>query len=265
MLPPPPPRPRQSLSVLVLALTALLVGCSDAAEEPAEIASPTAAAPTRPVGPEDDATEEGDRAAPPPATSQYFPQGSFVDPGTPPANTPAPGPYAHLDPAHLVPKSLLARAVLFFDANKAQIKNLKFITVVDFTPHSGKKRFFVVDMKTGVVRAQVVAHGKMSDPNWTGYATTFGNVSGSNMSSLGFALTGDTYYGTHGRSLRLHGLSPTNSNMYSRAIVIHSATYVVEGQSKQGRSLGCFVLDEDVKDDIVDLIEGGSLLYADLG
>ena len=49
--------------------------------------------------------------------------------------------------------------------------------------------------KTGVVTPAVVAHGKMSDPDYTGYATKFSNVEGSNMSSLGFVLTGATYTG----------------------------------------------------------------------
>jgi hypothetical protein len=103
----------------------------------------------------------------------------------------------------------------------------------------------------------------MSDPNHTGYATTFSNVSGSNMSSLGFAITGAVYYGAHGRSLRLEGLSSTNSNMFDRAIVVHRADYVSEDFAKQGRSLGCFVFDPDFTDEIIDKIEGGSLLYAE--
>jgi hypothetical protein len=249
-----------------LIVCALLAGCSspvDAEAPRADEAAPprqgaSAAMPTS----EEEGTDETDEGAK--SAHAFFPRGKFVDPGDP-VTPPTQGPYAYLDPTHLVPTKLLDRAVAFFDANKAIITNKDFLTVVDFSVHSGTQRFFVIDMASGVVEPYVVAHGKMSDPNYTGYATSFSNVSGSNMSSLGFAVTGDTYYGIHGRSLRLEGLSPTNSNMLSRAIVIHGASYVVEGQAKQGRSLGCFALDETEKDDVIDMLEGGSLLYADLG
>jgi len=232
----------------VMLLAAFAAGCSAAPDE-----SPTAGRGFR----EAIGTDERDRPAP--GVRPLFPKGSFSQPAAPP---PASA-YAHLDPQHVVPRGLLERAVAFFDANKATIPNQSHITVVDFRPHSREKRFFVVDMKTGVVRAHVTAHGKMSDPDFTGYATEFSNEPESNKSSVGFAITGETYDGSHGRSLRLEGLSPTNDNMFDRAIVIHSASYVVEGADKQGRSLGCFVLDEQYKDDIIDLIEGGSLFYSD--
>ncbi len=256
--------------------SAWLVGCSSPVEEatradalssPRQGASGVAPTPDH----EEEGTDEIDERARANVPHAFFPKGTFVDPGdpaTPPTGPSTKDPYAHLDPTHIVPTKLLGRAVAFFDANKSIITNKDFVTVVDFSPHSGKKRLFVIDMKSGVVKAHVVAHGKMSDPSYTGYtgyATSFSNVSGSNMSSIGFSVTGDTYFGSHGRSLRLQGLSPTNSNMLSRAIVIHGASYVVEGQAKQGRSLGCFVFDQNDKDDIIDMLEGGSLLYADLG
>jgi hypothetical protein len=217
----------------------------------------TAVAPT-PV--EDPDINEGDPGAPDGGPSVTF--GKFTDPGMTP-NPAVLSKYANLDPTHIVPKVLLDHAVMFFDLNKVNIPNKAYVTVVDFKPHSSKKRFFVVNMQTGAVRAYVVAHGQNSDPDWTGYATDFGNVPGSYKSSLGFVITGETYDGTHGRSLRLEGVSPTNSNMFDRAIVMHGASYVVEGATKQGRSNGCFALDMDEKDAIIDLLKDGTLLYAD--
>ena len=251
----------------------LLAACSGAPDEPASVSEPSREGAATPPPParggvpqtEETAASEGDDLAPP--TRLAIPKDRFVDPGTPSTTTPPPAtsPYAYVDPTHVVPKKLLDRAVAYYDANKTVIPNRDYLTVVDFSKHSGKQRFYVVDRKSGAVKSFVVAHGKMSDPSWTGYATSFSNVPGSNQSSVGFAVTADTYYGSHGRSLRLEGLSPTNSNMYTRAIVIHGASYVVEGAAKQGRSLGCFALDETEKDDIIDMLEGGSLLYADLG
>jgi len=167
-----------------------------------------------------------------------------------------------VDPNHIVPKTMLVDAVVFFDANKAKIKNKNYLTVVDFTKHSGKERFFVVNMQTGAVQPHVVAHGSGSDPGNTGFATRFSNVNNSNESSLGYYLTAETYNGKHGNSLRLDGLSPTNSNVRSRAVVIHGADYVSEGRSKQGRSWGCFALPQGDKDAIIAKLKGGSVIYA---
>lgn len=255
--------------LLVLAVPAVLfaTGCSsadDAEGAPAPAAAADAGPP--PSGPLPTHEEQAPSEADPGAADAGLPvpNGDFVDPGDKVVPSVL-AHYTHLDPTHLVAKKLLDHAVMFFEVNKTLIPNQSVMTIVDFTKHSGKQRFYVIDMKTGVVTPAVVAHGKMSDPDYTGYATKFSNVEGSNMSSLGFVLTGATYTGVHGRSLRLNGLSPTNSNMFDRAIVIHGASYVVEGQAKQGRSLGCFALDEDEKDAIIDRLKDGSLLYADLG
>jgi hypothetical protein len=243
------------------------IGCSSAAEpddvssaSPAPGAGAGAAARGGPPAQEEVGSSEADPEAPPP--KPFVPKGTFVDPAS--VNPAVIARYAYVDPSHVLPKTLAEHAIMFFDANRRLIDNTRFMAIVDFSLHSGEKRFFVVDMNSGDVEARVVAHGKNSDPNFTGYATHFSNEEGSNMSSLGFAITGETYDGIHGRSLRLNGLSPTNSNMLDRAIVIHGASYVVEGQAKQGRSLGCFALDETEKDDVIDELEGGSLLYADL-
>ena len=136
--------------------------------------------------------------------------------------------------------------------------------MVDFSKHSGKKRFFLIDMRTGSVQSHVVAHGSGSDADNNGTAEKFSNLSGSNASSLGYYLTAEIYSGKHGRSMRLDGLSDTNYRARDRAVVVHTASYVKEGNSKQGRSWGCLVLDEDVKDAIVDKIKGGSVIYAGL-
>lgn len=251
-----------ALVALVLSSTAACSSPAESAEDPPVPAKVSAVA-DGPAAREEPGTDEKDPGAPADAGA-VVPSGTFVDPGpTPDAAVLAR--YAHLDPGHLVPKKLLDHAIAYFDFNKHLIDNQKVLTVVDFSQHSGKRRFFVVDLKSGAVDAYVVAHGKRSDPDFTGYATEFSNDEGSNMSSLGFALTDQVYVGVHGRSLRLQGLSPTNSNMLARAVVIHGAAYVVEGQDKQGRSLGCFALDQSEKDDIIDALQGGSLLYADRG
>jgi hypothetical protein len=172
--------------------------------------------------------------------------------------------YNYLDPGHIVPDDLLAAAVKYYDANLAKIGNKNYLSVINFAAKSTKARFFIIDMKTGKVWAIHVAHGKGSDPEHDGLATMFSNVSGSNKSSLGVYKTAETYSGNHGLSLRLDGLSSTNSKARARAIVLHGADYVQESSVIQGRSLGCPAVAMENRDKVVAQLKGGSIIYAGL-
>lgn len=172
--------------------------------------------------------------------------------------------YSFLDPRREVPQNLLEAAVEYYDANLAHIPNKNFLSVIDFSRNSAKTRFFVINMSTGAVWSMHVAHGKGSDTNHDGYAEKFSNIEGSNMSSLGMYLTAETYTGRNGYSLRLDGLSSTNSNARDRAIVIHGASYVSEENEIQGRSAGCPAVTHANRDKLINQIKEGSLIYADL-
>lgn len=169
--------------------------------------------------------------------------------------------YSHLDPENIVPKKMLTEALNFYDKNLAVIKNPRFMGLIDFKQHNSKERFYIIDMESGRVETYLVAHGKNSDPDFDGYATKFSNTPDSKMSSLGFYLTAETYFGEHGYSLRLDGLSSTNSNARDRLIVIHSADYVSPGD-KIGRSFGCPAIDQRIHKQLIDQIKDGVLLYA---
>jgi hypothetical protein len=181
---------------------------------------------------------------------------------TPAITTPVNQNYSHLDPEGIVPKSLLGKALNYFEKNKNIIKNKDLIVVIDFKQHNSKERFYVIDMQSGHVERYLTAHGKNSDSDYDGYATAFSNDPGSQMSSQGFYLTAETYQGSHGLSLALDGLSATNSNARSRAIVIHGATYVTPGD-KIGRSWGCPALDMRYYVEVINQIKGGVLIYAE--
>lgn len=170
--------------------------------------------------------------------------------------------YSHLDPDGIVPSALLAKTLDYFDKNKAKISNQNYIVVIDFKQHNSKERFYVIDMQSGQVEKYLTAHGKNSDPDYDGYATIFSNTPGSEMSSLGFYLTAETYEGSHGLSLVLDGLSSTNSNARSRAVVIHGAEYVTPG-SLIGRSWGCPALDMRYYIEVINQIKDGVLIYAE--
>ena len=48
-----------------------------------------------------------------------------------------------------------------------------------------------------------------------------------------------------------------------RAIVMHGASYVVDGKSKQGRSWGCPAVPLPEKDALIAKVKAGSLMYAE--
>lgn len=161
-----------------------------------------------------------------------------------------------------VPEIPLRKAFDYFDANKSKIKNKNYMTIIDFSQHSKKERFYLIDLKTGKVQKLLTAHGRGSDPQHDGYAKKFSNASGSNMTSLGFMLTAERYTGQHGTSLRLDGLESINSNARPRAIVIHGADYVDPSRPVMGRSLGCPAVENRWIVSLIKKIENGSLLYS---
>jgi len=142
--------------------------------------------------------------------------------------------------------------------------NENIVTIIDFSKPSTEKRLFILDLRNQQVLYQTfVAHGKNTGANM---ATKFSNNKGSNQSSLGLYRTGESYQGKHGYSLRLDGLEKGfNDNARSRAVVMHSASYVSESFIKRhgrlGRSWGCPAVPVEISEEIIDLIKGGSCLY----
>ncbi|MEO1306080.1 MAG: murein L,D-transpeptidase catalytic domain family protein, partial [Pseudomonadota bacterium] len=125
----------------------------------------------------------------------------------------------------------------------------------------GALRYFLVDTTDMSTETFLVAHGKGSDPDHDGMADRFSNIEGSKMTSLGAYVTGQTYYGMHGLSLKLKGLSPQNDRAEDRLIVIHGADYVSSDRPILGRSWGCPALERDIAERIIPLIKDGSFLY----
>ena len=144
------------------------------------------------------------------------------------------------------------------------IQDESIITIIDFSKPSTEERFFVLDLENKkILHSSLVAHGKNSGWN---IANEFSNKSGSLMSSLGFFLTSNTYYGKHGYSLRLKGLeSPFNDKAEDRAIVIHKARYVsgefINKNGRLGRSWGCPALPVENAVKIIDEIKSGTCLF----
>jgi L,D-transpeptidase catalytic domain len=174
--------------------------------------------------------------------------------------------FAKADGAGTIATGLLQRARDALERHRDSIAYRDFICVADFSLASSAPRFHLVNLTDGNVRSHLVAHGRGSDPSRTGWLERFSNEPRSNATSAGAYKTGSLYVGAHGRSMRLEGLDPTNSNALSRAIVVHGAWYVNEGaigRAMIGRSLGCFAVADSSLPEIFSALGPGRLIYAD--
>ena len=162
---------------------------------------------------------------------------------------------------------LLEQAMAALDSHGSQAMKRDLVGIVDFAAYSSTRRFQIADIANGrIVGDYLVAHGKGSDPHHTGWVKYLSDRPGSNSSSRGSFVTGQAYYGKHGRSRRLHGLDACNGHAFDRAIVLHGADYVspalISSYGKIGRSLGCFAVEQGVRDEVLDLLGPGRLLFA---
>ena len=111
---------------------------------------------------------------------------------------------------------------------------------------------------------ELVAHGAGSGAK---FATQFSNVDASRQTSLGLFVTGGTYEGGNGYSLKLKGLEEgINDRAEERHIVMHGAWYVSADHARQygmlGRSWGCPALPQAEAKPVIDTIKGGSFVFA---
>ena len=105
--------------------------------------------------------------------------------------------------------------------------NLGMCILVDMQIPSGKKRFFLWDLKgDSILKSGVCSHGTCGNlPNYNSInAPQFSNTHETHCSSLGKYKLGKRGYSTFGIHInyKLHGLEKTNSNAYKRYIVFHS-------------------------------------------
>jgi L,D-transpeptidase catalytic domain len=175
-------------------------------------------------------------------------------------------PRVQLDP--MVDPRLVARARASFDRHRAELAHVDTVAVVDFTKASSDPRFFIIDTTSGRVTRHLVAHGRGSDPEHTGFVQRFSNEIRSEATSNGAYVMGDYYPGHYGRSMRVRGLDYTNSNAEARAIVVHSAWYAEPGVLASnggllGRSEGCFALPYASLQEVLERVGPGRFLYAE--
>jgi hypothetical protein len=197
---------------------------------------------------------------------QLYPNSQGLDPLAPlPAQ---PQPQAQVltpsAPGGIDPQ-LFARARAALDSHHVGPRDT--MAIVDFSKPSNEPRFYVVDVASGDVESHLVAHGRGSDPDHSGFVERFSNDFGSYASSNGAYVTGDYYDGKYGLSMKVRGLDWSNNNAEARAIVIHNAWYaepdMIPLHGKLGRSEGCFAMSRQSQYDVMRRIAGGRMIYAD--
>jgi hypothetical protein len=163
-----------------------------------------------------------------------------------------------------IPKEV-ARA--YAERAKLQSK-CNWIFEVNYAINSKHPRLFVYSIKDEKLYRYKCAHGGggMNKSPHDGMCREVSNVPESKCSSLGVMKTGHHYVSAQiGDAIRLHGLSPTNSNILKRLVVFHGGAYVEGNNGKIcGRSLGCIVVDDDYMNpaksgDLIKWLKGGSI------
>jgi len=160
-------------------------------------------------------------------------------------------------------------AFMFAIKGWTKLKNIgvvqkDILAVGDFTQSSSNNRFYIIDLRAGKLLFQtLVAHGRNTGEE---FARSFSNTASSYQSSLGFYVTGETYQGKHGLSLKLLGQEPGfNDHAEDRAIVLHGADYVhpefAAQNGRLGRSLGCPAVPQELVAPIVQCIKDGACLF----
>ncbi len=119
--------------------------------------------------------------------------------------------------------------------------NTTYCFMADMRIGSGEKRFFVYNLVGDSVElAGLVAHG--SGRNISSGKVAFSNAPNSLCTSLGKYKIGNSYNGTFGLAYKLYGLDKTNSNAFSRFVVLHSHPCVPQketGTTPICESWGC--------------------------
>lgn len=147
--------------------------------------------------------------------------------------------------------------------------NTEYCCLVDFSIPQGLNRFFVYSFKENkIIKESLCAQGKGKNNNI--FNKTFSNKIGSNYSSLGKYKIGklrpmSSSYFKEG--FTVYGLDTTNSNAYSRAILIHggNAPFETFPLPCLPVSKGCFAVSNPMMEYLKELTKRVSkplLLYA---
>lgn len=175
-------------------------------------------------------------------------------------------------PAAGTTKTVPAEVAIAFKARNDLGSGCNWIFEVDYSINSKYPRLFIYSVTTGAFYKYKCGHGRggANEKPHDGKCREVSNKSASYCSSLGIIRTGVPYQSeTIGQGLRLKGLSPTNSNILARGVVLHGSSYVFDNETStdttiSGRSLGCIVVDDkyinfDTGGELIEWLRDGSI------
>ena len=87
--------------------------------------------------------------------------------------------------AGAIKPALLRAAIQSYQSHKDRLASHDYIGIADFSVASRLPRFHILDLASGRARALLVAHGRGSDPDHSGWLEKFSNEPGSAASSQG--------------------------------------------------------------------------------
>ena len=123
-----------------------------------------------------------------------------------------------------------------------------YCLLADMSLHSGVKRLAVWDCRAGKVRS----------------APRFSDTEGSLLTSSGVYRIAERYEGRYGTSFRLDGISATNANARSRAIVLHAFDCIPDFETYPHgtpESAGCPAVSRKTLRRLVPLLQSPAALY----
>jgi len=130
------------------------------------------------------------------------------------------------------PGRLRRQAAILKQYAQANNYSMEYCFLVDMSIPSGKKRFFVYNMrKDSLEFSALVSHGFGSTQKDCEDQLAFSNMPYSFKTSLGKYKIGKPYQGQYGLSYKLYGLDSTNNRAFERAIVLHSDLHVPENET----------------------------------
>lgn len=133
------------------------------------------------------------------------------------------------------------------------ISNKKYCILVDYTAPIFYKRLWVINLKNGNV--MVNCHVSHALKTGVFMPTDFSNEEGSNKSPYGSFVTGETYYGKFGYSMRLHGLEKgINDNSFKRYITFHPIKQSIWSE-------GCFMTSKECAKKVIDMTKNGCFMF----
>ncbi|GAB3636121.1 hypothetical protein GCM10027422_17110 [Hymenobacter arcticus] len=150
---------------------------------------------------------------------------------------------AALDPA------LLSKAKQEHWRNRSKLRNARYLTIIDYRRSILQDRLYVYDLQ----KQETVIQSRVSHAFWSGilYPTSFSNVEGSEQSCYGSFLSAEAYHGKFGYSMRIDGISPTNTLARSRSVVFHPGRTF---------SAACYMTEPEINERLINLIKGKSLI-----